>query len=306
MLINKRIETKLDIHNVLAFTSDKNSLLYTLAERYEGKCYRACLVTKVLSIVRRSNMMVTEAGGSIDVMFEIEGVVMQPGYVIVDALVVNRSSNMGNEQIIATTKYADISIVGDRHLDSVRVGQYLPVMVCDSGYILYEPRISVRATSAIHVAIPKYFKVQTDDVDATVLSAQLEQIKQMEDKCKVLNQKSWKFFNDLLYTYKKQPERGGNIIKSGIKVADLINTIKNHSHVGYDNAVNGTLGLASTELPNGVTPCDIATNTAIILHLLESYYNSLRVMYEIITLHETDDSLTKHKNIWLIMNHIKL
>jgi hypothetical protein len=305
MHITKRIETKIDIHNVLSFSSDKNSLLYTLAERYEGKCYRSCLITSVTSIVRRSNMMLNDVGGSIDVMFEVEGIVLQPGYIITDALVVNRASNMGIETIIATTKYANISIIGDRHLDSVKVGQYLPVVVSDVGYMLYEPKISVRATSSIHSVIPKYFKVQTDDVDVNMLSGLLKQINLMEAKCNTLDRKSWKYFDDLLYAYKKQPERAGEIISGGIKVTDLVNSIKDYKYIGCDNSVHRTTGLASAVVPADIVPCDIAGNTAIVSYLLETYYYGLKTIHDIIALHD-GNSLVTHKNIWLIMNHIKL
>jgi hypothetical protein len=249
--------------------------------------------------------MLNDVGGSIDVMFEVEGVVLQPGFICVDALVVNRTSNMGIDTIIATTKYANISIIGDRHLDPVKVGQYLPVVVCDVGYMLYEPKISVRATSKLHSVIPKYFKVQSDDVDASMLAGLIEQIRDMEAKCKTLDKKSWDYFDGLLYAYKVQPGYANEIIKGGLKVSDLVDTIKKYEYIGCDNSVRRTSGLVSTTMPQDIVPCDIANNTAIVSYLLEMYYNGLKTVHDIIALHDAD-SLIKHKNIWLIMNHIKL
>jgi hypothetical protein len=307
MLITKRIETKVDIHNEMSFARDKNSLLYTLAARFEGKCYRSCLITKILSIVRRSELMVNGEGGSIDVMFEVQGIVLQPGWIITDAVIVNKSSNMGIEVLVATTPHANITFLGEKYLDSVRVGQHLPLMVLMSGYSLYESKIKVHATPKLHMNPPKYFKVHDDDVDVGMLADLLDQIKTMEKQCEPLRtQKSWKFFTDLMYAYKKTPPSAAAIIKDNVNVMDLIQKIKQYTVVGYDNSVDQHKGLVACSAPTNIVPTTIATNTGIVSVMLESYLNGLRVIYELITTHNTPESLADHKNIWLVMNHIKL
>jgi hypothetical protein len=76
--------------------------------------------------------------------------------------------------------------------------------------------------------------------------------------------------------------------------------------VGIPAAIRCTKGLVSVKLQPDATVLTLSSNTAIAIALLETYYKSLYVIDELSSTYTNTDLLTSHKNIWLLLNHIKL
>jgi hypothetical protein len=299
MLIKRRIETRIDIVNCIMFYSDPKSLLYVINEKFVGKCFNNCYIVKIIEIIRQSKCMLNGKVGQIDVMFDVSGIVLSPGDIITNCHVINRTVSENADYIIARSDNCAVLAQGVKQLESVKTGQILPLMVIDTKYILFDDKISVTAKPIAHNAVSTYYKVNKD---SPINMNMIEELQNMinEITSAKYDEKSWTFFDNLMYAYKND-----QVIEAS-PIMDIINNMENHDVVGIPAAIRCTKGLVSTKLQPDATVLTLSSNTAIAVALLETYYKSLYVVAELTATYTNTDLLISHKNIWLLLNHIKL
>ena len=145
MIITKILETQLDIIKPSdIFSPDINNvILRLLKEKYEGKCYKSCLILKITQIIRASNIYMSynlDGSAFISVLFEVKGLIYQKGEIITDAVIVNKDSN-GTVQ--CQTQYASIHLRQDKVLNIFKNNQRIPLIVHKVRYILNQNNISI-------------------------------------------------------------------------------------------------------------------------------------------------------------------
>jgi len=308
MKIKKIIETGVDIQQPISFsTAVDDNLLMVLRDRYEGRCYMACYITSVDRIVRRSELMMDsgaiKGGGTINVIFEVSAIIYNVGEIILAKIIKRTSDTI--ENIVASTETCDIIVQNQKTLNSVTVGQHIPLVVSQMRYNVGAPKIAIAAVPlTFSHEITLYYPKANQAVDQDKISDILELIKQEEAVYAALDAKAKSFFVGIMHAYNVPPK----VITSDL--SKVINELSSYQTVSRPPSIN---------LSDKVVVCDIQlnksdptieirelTNTQIACCLLEDYYNGIRLIREMVELYSTPAILQAHTNLWLILKQSKL
>lgn len=211
MLIKKILQTKIDLNdpNDIFDPNIEEVCRKHLRNRYVGRCYMSCYVSRITKIIQHSNRyMVEESSGSssVDVKFEVEGLIYTPGEVINGCHVVKIETD---GRIHAKSKYAGLQIKKTANINIYKEGQLVPFVTKKVKYNPGQDSISVEASPFIPLFPENKFYKITDnlsDVDKTrikMLLEKLNNLKEQVDNIDADKTKSRDFFQGLVYPFKK-------------------------------------------------------------------------------------------------------
>jgi hypothetical protein len=211
MIIKKIQETSIDLMTPQEiFHHDIDTLLMQkLSSRYRGRCFQSIYILSIVRIIRRSSIRMTitrlDGSASVDVQYEVEGLVLNPGDVLHGCKIIE----IHNNAITAEHKYVGIKLqnsVTNKISQILQVGQTIPVVVQKVRYIPHQKNISMIATP--------YIPTTNEDPIYRIKSAltppEVEKlgmfVDQIDDELKlhdgIKDERKYIFFHDLMYPYK--------------------------------------------------------------------------------------------------------
>jgi hypothetical protein len=211
MLIKKIQETSIDLMSPQEiYHHDMDSLLMQkLSARYTGRCFQSIYILSIVRIIRRSSIRMTitrlDGSASVDVQYEVEGLVLNPGDVLHGCKIIE----IHNNAITAEHKYVGIKLqknVTNKISQILQVGQTIPVIVQKVRYIPNQKNISMIAT-------PYAPTINEDPIYRIKSALKPEEVEklgmftdQIDEELKlhggIKNEKAYMFFQDLMYPYK--------------------------------------------------------------------------------------------------------
>jgi hypothetical protein len=314
MIIEKTLSLSLDIHDVIGLYTDlHNNLMQILVDRYEGRCYAGCHISKVNTIHRVGECVINQDGsptfGTIPVICTVTAVVFACGEVINACVVKNKDKATG--ALICDTPVASIIVNHNPVFESITTGQIISTRVVDCRYVISSRKISV---SAVHftfsVSPAAYQLAPATPEDIAMLSDVLERIKYEEAeavKMKATNAQAWSTFNQLLYAYQAvQPPPSGATV---VDIKTLLATPQpTYAWISRDNRLDLSTSSAyvydAPPFPNNVRA--VTGTPGVHLHLFEDYCAHLRTIREMVETYSTDALITSHRNLWQCFRKTKI
>ncbi len=314
MLITKLISIGVNIQNCIGLFTDANNLKSIIKEKFEGKCFRCCLVKSVDRIVRVSDCVINQEGspnyGVINAIVEITGIVYGPGEIINGCTVTNKGDH---GVIICSTEHASIIIQSHRTLESIQPGQKISIRVGQTRYGIGASKIAVNAVPFIPTATHAVYKMPAEAVNKALLIDVIERIKDEESQAEALritNPNGWDTFNQLLYAYtEKQPTPKG--VKA-VSVFDIVDSKPDGEiYISRDPRLDLATPMVyqyanNDAIPVGQFVAPMLTANQLAILMLEDYCAHLRTIREMLEIYSTPEMVDLHKNIWLIFRKAKL
>lgn len=212
MIITKVLMTSIDLlePNEIFVAAVENILIKKLEHRYKNKCYQSIFITKINKILERSAVLMVDnrldGGATIDVKFEVSGVVLSAGEILHGCEIIDINSNM----IIAKHPFASISIgyTGKNAVYSIiQKGLKYPIVVDKVRYGINKSEISVVGVLFIPTTSENVLYNITSGIneDEAKKIAILEELIEEEEKIHVQlkKEKIYDFFKEIIYPYKK-------------------------------------------------------------------------------------------------------
>jgi hypothetical protein len=319
MFIKKVLETYIDITNPNdIFSADVEKMLISkLNDKFVGKCYMSCLITKVNSIIKRSFIYMKDTllgDGSINIMFEVDAIEYIKNEIITGCKIIKKESN---GIIHAISEYAGIQINIPSSLSIFKEGDYIPVIVKMVRYNINQSTISILATPFVPNSDPIiYYKIidHLSTPELNVIKSLLNQINDEELFLKNINansKKIYNFFDDLLskktqkINYKKLLP--GNI--TNVKISDILNIksgIVFNNKLEYSNLY--IINSADTNITNTEILENVVEESMFIAFtsLLTNHLVNLQSMRGFIKHYPTIESIKKSKDIWSLYTVMKI
>jgi hypothetical protein len=208
MFIEKSVQTTVNFTepNVIYTPDIDSAIMDNLKQRFEGYCYSSCLVTEVVRIEDRGNLIFSrqrqDASATCSVRFIVKGLILQKNEMLHDCIVLKIDKD---GHIICKNKHAVIYIKAAKALQTIKTGQTIVVLAGMVKYKLFKPSISVNALPFIPVfhrhAIYRVTAAEHDILKG--LYAELEAEIKINAK---LGKQVYSFFMDLMYPYASSKE----------------------------------------------------------------------------------------------------
>lgn len=313
MLITKILTTSVDLldPNDMYNADLDNVILRKLKDRYIKKCYQSMYILDITRLIRRSLARITDvrldAGASVDVQFEVSGVILNQGEVLHGCVVLE----IRDDIITAEHEYAGIKLQKDPTGQIIRilqVGQKIPVVVHNVRYTVNESKISVLG-SPYAPYVPDaftYFNI-TESVnpdESEMLDVMLSKIQAEEDLHKQLqtDAKQYEFFKDKLYPYKirqkaelhKSLEAFKPVSLELKSMLEIDNGIVVYPHI--DERINKRFFISDTLPPNAVV-INISAY-GVFMDILTKYYLYLQALRGFIETYPTPKEAQELMSYW--------
>jgi len=301
MRVKKVLEVQLDLKNPIdIYANIEGSLLSKLIADYENKCFRSCLVSKVIRIIKRSDCVIAQEGacvtGRINVMFEVEAVVYARDEILTGCVVkVKDKSGV----IIASSPLATVFMNAHSTTASITVGQIITVRVGAPEYRHGESTITVNAlpylpTYAFHV----YRVGELTPADKLLIQEQLREYNEelaASTAAKVAKPEGWKFFEKITYPYKAEQDT-----PAGATAVDIATAFETPGYFSHDPRIGLKPMLYRYAKPTdaGAPYQQQLTSAMSAIALISHCTAALRAVREMNSVY-TEQSLNAHKNLWL-------
>jgi len=237
MLIEKLIQTRDNIvePNLLYSSSIDDIILDNLRQRFTGKCYMSCLITEVVEIVKRSNLILskTRQDGSFvcNIIIKIRGIVI-PNHGVVHNAVVKNIDKQG--RMICKNDNSAIYVHPVINTQTIRIGQSIPVISRMSRYKQFKKLITVDAIPFIPSIDKTSETIYKVDFKHTPLVTRLFNKLNIElEKNKKLDKKVCAFFTELLYPYKTKVLYDKTVKNKNVSVVNIKDFINDHKEKSF-------------------------------------------------------------------------
>jgi hypothetical protein len=208
MLITKIIETRLDINDPkLIFTRDYNDTIAKLfKERYINKCYYSMYILELVEIIKKSSIKcknnALDGTLYVDIECKVKGIIYEKGEIIHDCKVVRLLEDIA----YCKSKYSSLQVITNGI--PLSEGQVIPVIVNMQRYNISVDEISV--SGVILQPDPEVVVYKCENGNSLIDWRDIEdEIKEVQLTYNELTKEAkgkedvYKFFNELLYPYKK-------------------------------------------------------------------------------------------------------
>lgn len=313
MIIDKILFHRIDVSDPCAFALNKKTkLLNILTEKFENKCYKKCLIIKVLDIMNDPVIRICQnnldAYGSLDVQFKVRALVYEKYDVIHGCKVTKKTPT---NVLICETKNLALMVISNNRFTSIREGQYISVSVNNTKYSIGTSKISVEAVPYLPKKKITLYYISEPIVDYTIYSEFLKQIKNELDEINKLDKNAVNFFKQMMFPGFKEP--GG---KKKQKLVDMVvegKVLPIEEYVGFDTRNHVSDGFVNifklSEVNIGAfkskfSQCDIIENVPsdiVFKKLLMMYIDSLKSIRELCAIYNSDELVKSHQNLWKAM-----
>lgn len=314
MKITKIIEHCLNIPSPIDFYSHPDNPLVILKELFEGRCFKECLITKVLEIIEMSEMQIQSLGGiapgSIRIKFKIEGIVYLTNEVINGCKVINKDKRT----ILAKKDNADIFILNTTLLESITEKNIIPVIVSKSLNKINST--SVALSGNLYLPNKKLFGInitgyyisdKNTQVDISRVESEIENMKYEEDqKDKLLksNKKGYEFFRKVLYPYQEDK-------KPSAETISIHKLIKGQIPTGVWLVKEDIFDFDSDkisiykDLPEDYDKGPNYEINSILNIMIHEYSDNLRIIREMMDIYSTEELIQANTNLFKLFKKTK-
>lgn len=322
MIIKKVLETSIDLTDpVEIYNHDINPMIIKkLTTRYKNRCFQSIYVLSIVKIIRRSSIKMTTArldgSASIDIQFEVEGIVLIEGNILHGCKVIEIHTNA----ITAEHKYVGIKLQRDssnKISQILQIGQVIPVIVKKVRYIPNQSKISMIASPYVpSITDPVVYKISSGlSMEETEKLGMF--IDQIADELKLhtdTETKRYAFFKDLMYPYKvnMKYESSHQAESLGFKPVELnlTNLTKiSHGLLTYpseDNRSNNRMFWSKkTSVPGGIMVVN-ADMFPVVASYLNQYLTYLMALRGFVETYKTDESIKGLIAYWRMCKMSKL
>src|SRR5579883_1448026 len=144
MKIIKIYETVINLSAKEMYSGIDDVIMNRLKKRFEGKCEKNSLITKIIGIRKRSKCVMAksrlEGDGDVNVQFIAESIVYNDGDILTGCEV--QRIERGN-RIICKNDMAVINIKGNRNLQSLKAGQKITIKITSVSYLKDRDKITI-------------------------------------------------------------------------------------------------------------------------------------------------------------------
>lgn len=241
MKITKIITYNVDIVNAQEiFTTDLTTLLFEkLKKKFEHKCYRGAFISKVLRIVTHSAIVIksntVDGAGTVAVQFEVECIRYLKKELIPDVTVIHSSVNLTDNTLhFSNSHIKGMMRMGNESnrafMNTIAEKSQIPIIANESSYNPGMDAITIFAlpfTPQEFVDNPIFFICDTKMSDSMekhgAVLATLEALNaEIKLHQKIKNEKSYKFFAELIYPYKQNFSTTAIVDEIEMKTVDEI------------------------------------------------------------------------------------
>jgi hypothetical protein len=329
MIINKIIETSLTINNPIDVYSDSSkNIMNILIHKFKNKCYKGVLILDIIKIVQSSECIINQHGGEcsgvMNIRFEVQAVVYNTSEVITGCLILKKDQGI----IIASSQYASIMMTNHKSLDSIAIGNIIPVCVAKASYSINSNKISVNAfpyfpskfywNKTIPIYQPIDARLSADDkrsLEVIMARVQYEETEQKQWEGK--NKDKLEFFRKLLFPIaspdfaKISPEEvRTNLLAliSSDKPLTETNDVLLIKDIRIPLNSSDILVVKKEDLSKMPTylDCQYLVETkldlrSVIQILLIEYCDNLKLIRELMETYDTDEKMADHVNLWKVL-----
>jgi len=276
-----------------------------LIEKFEGKCFRGCFIEKVEKITKVSECIIesrgSSCGGQINVIFTCIVIVYPFNEILSGCKIIHKDKNI----IMASTDNTNITMKYNPKLDSLQIGQIIPVQVQECKYTINSSRISVSAIPFVPSRISFCYKIVgvLSQHDKNLFDSFFERIQEEEKlHANQINKKAENFYSNLIYPYKEpQPVPGkAKVIslKDLIKVGELNGWYVRERGIDiFDNSVY-EYPMDSPPKSDDIKIVENVSIKAALTDMLEEYITGLRLVREFLEFYPDNPTIAKHNNLW--------
>jgi len=341
MIINKIIETSLTINNPIDVYSDSSkNIMNILIHKFKNKCYKGVLILDIIKIVKSSECIINQHGGEcsgvMNIRFEVQAVVYNTNEVITGCLILKKDQGI----IITSSQYASIMMTNHKSLDSIAIGNIIPVCVAKASYSINSNKISVNAfpyfpskfywNKIIPIYQPADMRLSADDkrsLETILARVQYEESEQKQWEAK--NKEKLEFFRKLLFPI-ATPEFAK--IGPGEVRTNLLTFMQSPMQAPMQTPMQADKPVTETadillikdiriplnspdiliikkddldKMPTYVD-CQYAVDSkldlrSVIQLLLCEYCDNLKLIRELMEIYDTDKKMETHVNLWKVL-----
>ena len=221
VMIKKIITCRLNITDVAnQFCPDyKQMRINEFSKQYIGYCSHGMLVTKVIEVIKssqiRANAKTAIGGMHTNISVLVEGIIYENDEIIPDAQI----SKITDTIAVASSKYASINLNIGR-INILKVGDITPVIVGMSQYNKFTDKIAIAANVFVPVKQNMHITIMsgpyTEDEEIKELFARINYCKKELSGLPSETKKSVEYFNNLIYSYASPKKWSGNTNLIGI------------------------------------------------------------------------------------------
>ena len=314
MISERMYETTINVEHPCKFVSSDSNIKVRLEETFVNKCYYGSLILEILSINKTSMCRIItsnhNAMGTINVCFTAKVLNYKKGDIIPDAKIEIKAG-----QVIATSKYATITIEKSANTKILISGQTIPVIVEDK--VLYNVNSStINVLASILVPQTKFpvyhISGKLDSKIYNTVSNLIDKINQQTDKLKTQESKHFSsLLNSNLKTKPVSKKGGAAKIENNINIIKLIDkskveTIELEGYYQRDTSLGpDSLILNVNEKP---PTNNEYINVTTVVGIQELLYDCYAIREGIINMGEFYDkeNMEQASNIWTLMKKSKL
>lgn len=233
MLDNKVITTTVNLDDYSDIYTNNYDLVLKkkLENKFVNKCFKSILIKKIVRIINYSDIMLVDnllnGIASVDIEFEVEGVILNKNEILSGCKVVKIYSN----GLSAQHEIAGLSVESKNNLfmKTIKVGDYISVAIKMAKYSINKPTISASAVPYIPKESQKIlFQINQDMKEDEIkkLMNEMKRIEEEEEKHKQFNKtKLYKDLIKFMYPYRS---------KQNYKKSSVFNKFKMKSHTISD------------------------------------------------------------------------
>lgn len=304
MITRTRIETGFDIDDPIGCFAADGMLLYLVRNKYEGKCFRGTFIRTVDKILRQSECTIVADSnamkGTVNIEFEATTLTYPVGWVVVGC----RIDLVKPEMLVCSRDNVKACIKRVKLLDSLKVGQYIPVRVGKVTYNIGATEVTVLGTLFTPPTSPTIYQLEPS-ADVPYDSV-LKLINEEEAMVADIDPKARETFTKLLSPYTTRPPLDAHerVLQLSNITADLPKYISR----------DGRLDLLQPQLigMDTLPPDERVTERVVciprgdaIIRVLMDYYIMLRCRREMVALYKDGDIVNSHTNLWAIYGKSK-
>jgi hypothetical protein len=321
MIVKKIFETRLDIKDInFIFCQNYNErIIAELTEKYKNVCFKSVYILEITKIIKKGEMYcknkVLDGSTYMDITFEALGIVYEKGEILHNCKILQINNN---GTMHAKGKYTSIYVKNIDGMNIFKVGEEIPLIVNMCRYNIYETEISVSAIPLIPIAKKSviYRVINTNattDIELKInkgfpfgdLAVLLKKLKDIKNDNKAV----YKFFNDLIYPYKKDQ------VKIGKETTTEIHNLMGDYEMVYipntrlDDDTFMVLGDKNVEKIMKIDPDTVTIHidkTDCILMILYDYLKRTQILYDFATVYDNTEKIKSKSDIWSLYDMLKV
>lgn len=294
----RNISVGLDLSDPIGQYNNE-SLLFIVRRKYNNRCYNGCLIMNVEEIVRKGECIINQlvGVGTPSMILSVTAMVFPIDHVIVGCRIINVNERAGT--ITCTSEHASIILKREKMFSSLKPDQYINVQVKAAKYSISASQVSISGTVYLPQKLRPIYKLVGGRTEINGLLDDVKrQIESELAKSKTADAKSLAVFSKLIAAYATPQKPNAKTI--GIADFALTDATYVSRDAKLDLMTPVCVVMSADEATAAAVPILDASFAEIMISLYTDYYNSLRIVNEMLQVYNTAEIIQDHANLWNI------